>query len=407
MKALRLDLIGPGPEDELVQEQLPGWRRPSNWYLTGFLVPTGTPEEFRGAPDSDEQLSALPEVSGLSEDLDEEEDTARRGFFPSSMGLSFLAHPDEESVGVNVRWGEYDRTVLEREQEEDLPAWIRSQRGAQVTVLLARSDDPVEYDVPDSGGLKLFVTTRVVDGVQANLLPAGTWSVSIFLVNERTPVEGTDRDRAIVFQAEVEVSSNQGFVPRPNLRTIGDGDWDDRVADLHYADAPEYATGHGVSATWDLTYGECHRVRTDWLPAAEVERTETSVIPGVELSMDALGDLNDGSAARSALTPLVEGYRSWIDDRTKELGKIRLQSRRETAEELLRRASLAANRMERGSTLWPVTPTRLTHSEWPIRAVARALRHPPWHGRTGMASVPACVHPPEPGRDRGSEGSEP
>ena len=27
-------------------------------------------------------------------------------------------------------------------------------------------------------------------------------------------------------------------------------DWDEQVADLHYADAPEYATGHGVSAAY-------------------------------------------------------------------------------------------------------------------------------------------------------------
>ncbi len=38
---------------------------------------------------------------------------------------------------------------------------------------------------------------------------------------------------------------------RPDLRGArgsGADDWDERVADLHYAATPEYATGHGVSA---------------------------------------------------------------------------------------------------------------------------------------------------------------
>ena len=38
-EALELDLIGPGAGHPLADERLPGWVRPSNWYLTGFLVP--------------------------------------------------------------------------------------------------------------------------------------------------------------------------------------------------------------------------------------------------------------------------------------------------------------------------------------------------------------------------------
>lgn len=408
VKALRLDLIGPDPDDALVQEQLPGWRRPSNWYLTGFLVPARTPEEHRGDPDSDEQLSALPESAGLSEDLDEDDDSARRGFFPSSMGLSFLAHPDQASARVTVRWGEYERTHVERPDEDDLPAWVRAQRLERTEVSLEPAEDPREYDVPDSGGLRLFVTTRIVDGVQANLLPEGTRSVSIFLVNDRAPVEGADRDCALVFQAEIEVESERGFVPRPNLRATGAGDWDDRVADLHYADAPEYATGHGVSSTWDLTDGGCLRVRTTWLPSAEVERTETASIPGVDLSMDALGKLADGEAATVQLTPLVVGYRAWIEEQRGALGAIDHESRREIAEELLRRASLAANRMGRGIEALAGDPDALDAFRMANRAVARALRTrldidvPRWRAfqlAFVLLNLPGIVDPEDPSRE--------
>ncbi|MCQ3805653.1 MAG: hypothetical protein OXF41_13625 [bacterium] len=35
VEALRLDLVGPGRDSELADERLPGWVRPSNWYVTG------------------------------------------------------------------------------------------------------------------------------------------------------------------------------------------------------------------------------------------------------------------------------------------------------------------------------------------------------------------------------------
>ena len=40
-EALRLDLVGPGAGHDLAEERLPGWVRPSNWYLTGFLILVG------------------------------------------------------------------------------------------------------------------------------------------------------------------------------------------------------------------------------------------------------------------------------------------------------------------------------------------------------------------------------
>ena len=43
--ALNLDLIGPGAGHDLASERLPGWVRPLNWYLTGFLIRAGAPPE--------------------------------------------------------------------------------------------------------------------------------------------------------------------------------------------------------------------------------------------------------------------------------------------------------------------------------------------------------------------------
>lgn len=50
VRALRLDLVGPWAGHPLADERLPGWARPSNWYLTGFLVPEGRPPTSAPTP---------------------------------------------------------------------------------------------------------------------------------------------------------------------------------------------------------------------------------------------------------------------------------------------------------------------------------------------------------------------
>ena len=166
------------------------------------------------------------------------------------------------------------------------------------------------------------------------------------LVNNRPALAGNRKgstgpaDQAYAFQAELEVRSNEPFVPRPDPRGRQASEWDDRVADLHYADTPEYAVGHGVSAEWEVDDGDCRLLRTAWIPSATVTVTKPAEAPDAVLSMESLGALSDGKAARAALMPLVEQYRAWIETRRDTL--VVDGDRKETAEELLRLAAFAA-----------------------------------------------------------------
>ena len=376
--ALELDLIGPGAGHPLADERLPGWVRPSSWYLTGFLVPRGAPAEQRADADADDDFE--PEVAdegGLGDDSTEDRRSAKKGFFPSSMGLSFLVAEGVDRLDVTVRWGDYryvedasrgdgvtddapdngssfdgtdgaaDGAVVKSEGKAST-RWQRTGREERVPVTLAAADDPYQEPVPGSRGMILHVVARPVSATTfAGRIPPGTRSVSLFLVNGRPPAADAARDEAFAFQAELEVRSAVPFVPRPDPRGASGDDSDERIADLHYADTPEYAAGHGVAADWELVDGACRLLRTTWIPTAEVETTETAEVPGVELAMAALGDLPDGGAAERALTPLVTGYRAWIDQQDAALTDL-TGERRDTAEELVFHARSAANRMERG-----------------------------------------------------------
>jgi hypothetical protein len=110
VEALKLDLVGPWAGHALAEERLQGWVRPSNWYLTGFLIPSGTAPEMRADSDEDDDMGGeIPESAGLTEESNEERKAAKKGFFPSSMGLSFLVPKDTGTLTVTVRWGDYEQ----------------------------------------------------------------------------------------------------------------------------------------------------------------------------------------------------------------------------------------------------------------------------------------------------------
>ena len=90
VEALKLDLVGPWAGHELGTEQLPGRERPSNWYVAGFLIPSGTLPHRSGDADEDDDLDTVPESAGLTEESNDERKAARKAFFPSSIGLSVL-----------------------------------------------------------------------------------------------------------------------------------------------------------------------------------------------------------------------------------------------------------------------------------------------------------------------------
>lgn len=422
VEALKLDLVGPWHEHPLADERIPAWIKPSTWYLTGFLIPSGTAPEKSADADEDDDLCEVPASTATSEESVEEQKAAKKGFFPSSMGLSFLVADGARKLAVDVLWGDY---TLHAQPADTDPAsdpidavatettfWQRHPRHETVAVVLEPNDgEPVIYDVPHANGLQLLVVTRAISGGELDgKIPPGTLSVSLFLVNRRSPSEDA-ADEAYAFQAELRVYGDVAFVPRPDLRGALDGHWDDQVADLHYADTPEYATGHGVSADWHIVDSECREIRTAWIPSAEVEKTETAPIADVELSMDALGDLTDAASVRAALQPLVDHYRRWIAAR-RETVATSPDPGGATAAELLRLAGVAADRIESGIAALVADAAARDAFRVANRSVARALRQrmpdkfaenpPRWRAfqlAFILLNLPGLIDPENPHRD--------
>ena len=382
LEALTLDLVGPSVGHALAAEQLPEMLRPATWYLTGFLIPSGTPAEQAGDPDEDDEPESVAEQMGLDQESNDDRRSAKKGFFPSSIGLTFLMPAEAQELTITLRWGDYRLTPLPDSGTPPTQVWQRTQREEPITVtLMGGLHKPA--CVPNANGLQYQVIERPIsDSSRALPLPPGTRSVSVYFVNNRPPAENPP-DPAYAFQANIEVRCAHPFVPRPNLSGMQAEEWDGMVADLHYADIPEYAVGHGISADWELTDGVCRRICTAWIPGAAVEKTITVDVPHVELLMDKLGALADGAAAEAALRPLVSAYRDWLD--AQQANAVQPDGpRRETAETLVKNAAIAAERIERGISLLAQSPEALDAFRTANRAVARALKkrlgieHPRW-----------------------------
>ena len=405
--ALRLDLVGPRPDNKTLQhERLP--QAPSRWYLTGFLVPSDAPQEQR-AQDSGEEIDEPVEPSRGGDDAGQpDRGSGKRAFLPSSVGMSVLLDASTTRLDVEVKWGDY---APEEDQASDAAAdtdfsdsdaggsplrrrfspWVRRPRSASVSLDLAsfEAGTPVRQSLPSSGGLEVVCLARRTRLRE----PEGeidARAVSVFVVNRRQPAEDDDlEDTAYAYQVELSASADRPFLPRYDPSGLDSDDWDERLADLHYRDAAEYVVGHNVSTAAEFTDGECRRVSTEWMPLAAVERVEPSKISNVEFGMESLGVLKDGADARRALNPLVRAYREWIETQSENAQGFEGR-RKQVAEELVRRAGMAANRIDAGIDLFD-NPVLLEAFRIANRAMAAAARR---RQAQEQGRAPEAVDPP-------------
>ena len=423
--ALQLDLVGPPPDDTAhAEEVLP--QAPSKWYLTGFLVPYEASPDQRSDPTGDEELDEHRTSPG-DDEATPEPASARKAFFPSSMGLSLLVPQDATQLDVTVEWGDY--IPLEKERDENKAetglqsllsgSWQRIPRQAQISVPLTTNgkstqmrlpldlpmdsgDAPTQMklpldavgttkqvDIPGSGGLKLVISIRSI--LCHALVPMGTRSVSVFLVNYRPPAPDKERDKAYIFQTTLTIRTPEPLVPRPDLRGKSGDDWDESVADLQYRDDYEYAVGHNVSAiAIPNPDGSCREISTAWMPSADVEKVVPTQVDQVELSMEALAAASTADAVRSMVSPMVTAYTKWIGEQRTKAPK-QPKHRVDVANDLLNRAGIANERIAAGLQSLD-DPEVLEAFRIANRAIATAIRQRSVHGTD---KSPSDIEPPK------------
>ena len=279
------------------------------------------------------------------------------------MGLSVVVDGGVEQLIVRCHWGQYLAKFEDQDDGARAKVWVRKPEQVDVPVRLEEGEfDPLSVD---GEGIKLKGRATRSEGV---------WLLTVFISNEREQVE-VNKDGRWMFQAGLELLAADGgavFLGRDEaLATGAAASTSERreVAqfDMQYRDIVEFAVGHGIGTDVEVSATDPRRavrVGTAVIPRQEVWRTSApeavSQLAGLVTDMKVLSEL-EPQLLRSALLPLSEGYRAWLDDELQRIGDpdARLEGHEQTARDAIAGARRAADAIAAGIELVCTNPDAL------------------------------------------------
>jgi hypothetical protein len=340
------DLHGPlgGETEEFSGE------RPTDRYIVGRLAPAGTVIE----PDIQDETA---DSDGADPGEDQPEPTAPNiaSLAPSALGCTVYLAGDTAELVVKAEWAWHQRTEPSAESEPGR-VWQRVPVHGSATIPLTEGDlgaHQVNAEHP-----------QVVVRGRARR-HGGNWLVSVFLVNAQAQPSALP-DSAWLFQVALTLTAPDRvpvFLPRPDA--VSGGDAADKAEQkrlaMAYRGCPEFAVGHGVGVHAIAADGDPMRaveITTAAVPSQEIPFTDVPTpgtdpdlagLDGVVLDMKTLADL-DLPGLVDGLTPLVTGYRDWIDRQQARISDpvSHLGNYAKEAHEALAAARQAADRIEAG-----------------------------------------------------------
>ncbi|GAA1882099.1 DISARM system helicase DrmA [Streptantibioticus ferralitis] len=356
------DLLGPigGAEEELVGN-------PTDHYIIGRLAPGGVAYDGRiklaglhvepGTLD-EAVVAAVPDAEEGDPDPDAPNVPSLQ---PSSLGLTARIDGAMDELRVRCSWARYELGHSKDPEHTGGQVWHRTAFSGWVTVKLLE-DGVIE---PRAVLAEEFPGVVVRGRARRH---QGDWLVSLFLVNGQEAKSSRDA-RSWLFQVELAVSGlpdTAPFLPRrPQLQTGGDpADRAERKSlAMTYRFHPEFAVGHGTGVRAEPSPEDPLRaveITTKAAPSYEIPHTDVPdplsepdadlvELRGLVLDMKRLAECEQ-EELRTALMPLVDGYRAWIErtGRTIDDPDARLAGYEEEARTNLQRAAEAADRIEAG-----------------------------------------------------------
>lgn len=336
------DLHGPafGP-----RETLPARPYIRDRYLVGMLAP----RDVRTDPARFDEAS---NVDGEDEEGAESDRSAAVGFFPSSLGLSFVVDASATEIEVRASWGHYRKERSDADKET-LSVWQRYPREGVALLPLVAGDIEAAAPVDEQSAVVVRGRARQRDD--------GSWLVTLFLVNEQTSTK-KNADERWLFQAKLTVRDPGGrpiFLERSHSEQMqNETDGERAQLAMLYRDAPEFAVGHGVAVRAERALGEERRavsIATCNVPTYELARTdqpnvaENPLLAPLERDMAVLAATPD-ARFRERLQPIVTAYRDWIDAQERRIADPahRLAGHEEAARNAIAQARTIATRIEAG-----------------------------------------------------------
>lgn len=291
-----------------------------------------------------------PRVAGPRSEADTEQEVNRANeYLPSAIGLTVLARVPERGLRVRVRAARYVKRELAGRGRVDaqgvyLPynAWWR--RPFEADVSLPRSalvseagavvEVPIDTGTDDVRAAIHVYSRAVAEGVVSGNedLLATDRLVTVTLLNRTDCAGPRPTDDECLFQCRFSLAAADGtscFLDYPQRDASSDAP-DEASLRLLYRNRHVFAVGHGCAPAWETpaepathewgttqTAGDGSSrallVWTETIPAFEIKPILPRELPGVDLSMSVLSDV-DSDTVLSRCKALLSLYRGWIDE---------------------------------------------------------------------------------------------
>jgi len=336
LKAIRVDLLGPQYEDEVLDES------PTISYITAMLYPADTSmsedEEFDEHDFTADEFHSENETNqGLEED---EPDERPKGGFKkqASLGISCYVDVSVHNLNVSIKWGSYAKDRVKTKT-----VFIREQQGDIVNIDLDSFERFVKIPLEVDKQLVLHV-------VQMNL-EDNHKMVSVHLYNKRDNSDRENEYEKILFQVELTISDEEQspiFLPEYLCRKQEIED------EFYYEKRAVYARGRGCAATWyaNEDEGRARFVKTMFIPDYEINAVSPA-IEGFEehtFSMRFMGHAKNKEATIERLSRLCDSYGKWIDEL--EINPMMRQEKfRAKGQNIVDECRIAQNRIQEGINL--------------------------------------------------------
>lgn len=265
--AIRIDLIGPVDENEILREN------PRFAYLVGMLdIQTDNKESSSAGEQEIDADMAFEDGEDFTagEDDDNEPISTTHFQLPSSIGISFYIKSDTESINLDVTWGDYVRSS-EKYTGKDEKEHIRAIYTRQPV------KETVRVNFGDFGRTKdyqLICDSNVHVHVSRIPLRGGYSLVTAYVINKRKNPEHSAE--AIMFQVEIKAYAEDGasvFIAEHICREILASD------EFYFEQRPIMGRGRGCAAVWETPVdGRTTCVKSAFIPEYE--------FPGVSAALD-------------------------------------------------------------------------------------------------------------------------
>ena len=258
INALKTDLMGPQSADEVLDEN------PKSAYIIGMLAPQ---TDDRDTPTAGEQEVDSDIAYGDSEDYTAGEDDDNSPIIttsfklPTSIGISFYVASSTDAIKIDVKWGDYVRSVDKRVgkdgKEYNHASFTRQAMDATIDVDFRSFERNTE--------IRLVEDSNVVVHISRIPLKTGYSLVTAYVMNRR---HNSENDvESMMFQVELKAyseNSDRIFYAENICRDVLAED------EFYFEQRPILGRGRNCAATWeDSVDGRTSWVKSDFIPEYE------------------------------------------------------------------------------------------------------------------------------------------